>query len=322
MEPLSESLVTSSARWSSKTGGSCTTLGKMWPGRAGQQDHLVHEPTAAAAGALRPGGRHDHGLHVPPAPCRGRTAVSCASALPLPAGLMPRRGHAGGPRQRQPRARPRPRRGGLCPGDPAMREQHHPPRVHRADDRARVAFPRRERKVQARPGGHLRTPVLDPFPVTADRFLVSFKANPADHRQNTPNAYALWPSARRFAPYVHGDPALSCWHPLPVRARTTPPVNQPQTNPPRRGETRPSASSSMSTPAWTAVARARSSGCASRGGAPLLGHGPAAGPQPQQHRMEGRPVAPGAVGASCPWRPTAPPTSACPPTGTLFPGPG
>ncbi|HOH50770.1 MAG TPA: hypothetical protein PLI98_08540, partial [Candidatus Hydrogenedentes bacterium] len=77
--------------------------------------------------------------------------------------------------------------------------------------------------------GHLYS---TPFPVTADRFLVSFKANPADHRQNTPNAYALWLlGADGSHRYVHGDPALSCWHPLPVRARTTPPVIQPQTNP-------------------------------------------------------------------------------------------
>lgn len=77
--------------------------------------------------------------------------------------------------------------------------------------------------------GHLYS---TPFPVAADRFLVAFKENPADHRQNTPNAYALWllgaDGSHRF---VHGDPALSCWHPLPVRARTTPPVIQPQTNP-------------------------------------------------------------------------------------------
>lgn len=77
--------------------------------------------------------------------------------------------------------------------------------------------------------GHLYS---TPFPVTADRFLVTFKANPADHRQNTPNAYALWLLDREGNHrHVHGDPALSCWHPLPVRARKTPPVLQPQGNP-------------------------------------------------------------------------------------------
>ncbi len=69
--------------------------------------------------------------------------------------------------------------------------------------------------------GHLYT---HPYPVTDRKFLVSFKVNPADHYKNVPNAYALYlidvDGSRKL---VHADPALSCWHPLPLVARPVPP---------------------------------------------------------------------------------------------------
>ncbi len=69
--------------------------------------------------------------------------------------------------------------------------------------------------------GHLFT---HPFPVSDREFLVSYKVNPTDHYKEAPNAYAVYlidtDGARRF---VHSDPDLSCWHPLPVVARPVPP---------------------------------------------------------------------------------------------------
>ncbi len=64
-----------------------------------------------------------------------------------------------------------------------------------------------------------------PWPVDGQRFLVSHKANPADHYQNVPNAYAIYlidtQGSHRL---VHKDEALSCWHPTPVVSRKLPPL--------------------------------------------------------------------------------------------------
>ncbi len=64
-----------------------------------------------------------------------------------------------------------------------------------------------------------------PWPVDDNRFLVSYKPNPADHYQNVPNAYAIYlidtQGSHRL---VHKDDALSCWHPTPVVPRKVPPL--------------------------------------------------------------------------------------------------
>ncbi len=69
--------------------------------------------------------------------------------------------------------------------------------------------------------GHLYT---HPYPISGQEFLVSFKADPSDHYKEVADAYALYlvDTAGRHR-YVHGDDALSCWHPLPLRARSVPP---------------------------------------------------------------------------------------------------
>lgn len=70
--------------------------------------------------------------------------------------------------------------------------------------------------------GHLFT---HPYPVSDREFLVSYKVNPSDHFQQVANAYALYlidTAGRRQR--IHADPALSCWHPLPLVARPVPPV--------------------------------------------------------------------------------------------------
>ncbi len=72
--------------------------------------------------------------------------------------------------------------------------------------------------------GHLYT---HPYPVSEREFLVSYKVNPADHYKEIANAYALYlidvEGRHRF---VHADPQLSCWHPLPLVARRVPPAVQ------------------------------------------------------------------------------------------------
>lgn len=76
--------------------------------------------------------------------------------------------------------------------------------------------------------GHLYT---HPFPVSDEAFLVSFKANPADHYQQAPSAYSVYllgiDGSHRF---VHADKELSCWHAMPLKARRVPPAIQPQRN--------------------------------------------------------------------------------------------
>jgi len=77
--------------------------------------------------------------------------------------------------------------------------------------------------------GHLYT---HPYPVSDRKFLVSFKPNPSDHYKAVPNAYGLWlidtDGVHRL---VHADPALSCWHPLPLVPRAVPPRLEPVRNP-------------------------------------------------------------------------------------------
>ncbi len=72
--------------------------------------------------------------------------------------------------------------------------------------------------------GHLYT---HPYPVSEREFLVSYKVEPTDHYKEVPNAYALYlidvDGNHRF---VHADPQLSCWHPLPLVSRTVPPKRE------------------------------------------------------------------------------------------------
>ncbi|MCF7731764.1 MAG: hypothetical protein K9N23_08750 [Akkermansiaceae bacterium] len=71
-----------------------------------------------------------------------------------------------------------------------------------------------------------------PYPIDEHRFLVSYKVNPADHYKEVPNAYALYllDTEGHHRP-VHADPALSCWHPLPLLARPLPPQIEPTRDP-------------------------------------------------------------------------------------------
>jgi len=63
-----------------------------------------------------------------------------------------------------------------------------------------------------------------PYPVGANRFLVSYKAKPTDHYKNVANAYSLYlidtEGRHRL---VHQDERLSLWHPTPLVARKVPP---------------------------------------------------------------------------------------------------
>ncbi len=69
--------------------------------------------------------------------------------------------------------------------------------------------------------GHLYT---HPYPISDKEFLVSYKVDPSDHYKEVANAYSLYliDTAGRHR-FVHGDDQLSCWHPLPLRARLVPP---------------------------------------------------------------------------------------------------
>lgn len=70
--------------------------------------------------------------------------------------------------------------------------------------------------------GHLYT---TPYPVSNREFLVSYKVNPSDHRQNMANAYALYLiDTEGHHRAVHADERLSCWHPMPLAARPVPPL--------------------------------------------------------------------------------------------------
>ena len=64
-----------------------------------------------------------------------------------------------------------------------------------------------------------------PYPVGGSRFLVSMKADPSHHYQNVPNAYGIYliDTAGNHR-LVHRDEHLSCWHPLPIVARSVPPL--------------------------------------------------------------------------------------------------
>ncbi|MCF7956933.1 MAG: hypothetical protein K9M57_00655 [Phycisphaerae bacterium] len=70
--------------------------------------------------------------------------------------------------------------------------------------------------------GHLYT---HPFPVSQEQFLVSYKVKPSDHYKNVANAYSLYliDTHGNHTPILT-DPLLSCWHPTPLVARTTPPA--------------------------------------------------------------------------------------------------
>lgn len=77
--------------------------------------------------------------------------------------------------------------------------------------------------------GHL---YANPYPVSSQQFLVSFKLNPADHYKNVPNAYGLWLiDTAGVHRQVHADAALSCWHPLPLVPRPVPPLLEPVRDP-------------------------------------------------------------------------------------------
>jgi hypothetical protein len=69
--------------------------------------------------------------------------------------------------------------------------------------------------------GHLYT---HPYPVGEKKFLVSYKADRADHFQNVADAYSLYLiDTEGNHRLVHKDDKLSCWHPTPLVARKTPP---------------------------------------------------------------------------------------------------
>ena len=73
--------------------------------------------------------------------------------------------------------------------------------------------------------GHLYT---HPYPVSDREFLVSYKANPADHYKDVANAYALYLiDVDGHHRLVHADTELSCWHPTPLVCRQVPPAVQP-----------------------------------------------------------------------------------------------
>ena len=76
--------------------------------------------------------------------------------------------------------------------------------------------------------GHLYT---NPFPVDDRRFLVSFKVAPTNHYKQVANAYALYLiDTEGNHTLVHRDPALSCWHPLPLVTRPLPPAIETHRN--------------------------------------------------------------------------------------------
>ena len=77
--------------------------------------------------------------------------------------------------------------------------------------------------------GHLYT---HPWPVSETEFLVSYKAKPADHYRDVPNAYAIYliDIKGNHTP-IHEDEKLSCWHPTPVVARKVPPEIRPIRDP-------------------------------------------------------------------------------------------
>ncbi|MHC4166207.1 MAG: HzsA-related protein [Planctomycetota bacterium] len=69
--------------------------------------------------------------------------------------------------------------------------------------------------------GHLYT---HPYPVGRNRFLVSYKVDPADHYKNVADAYSLYLiDTEGNHALVHRDEKLSLWHPTPLVARRTPP---------------------------------------------------------------------------------------------------
>ena len=71
-----------------------------------------------------------------------------------------------------------------------------------------------------------------PYPVSENRFLVSYKVNAADHYKDVANAYALYlidtEGSHRL---VHRDETLSLWHPTPLVARQVPPLIHSPRNP-------------------------------------------------------------------------------------------
>ena len=69
--------------------------------------------------------------------------------------------------------------------------------------------------------GHLYT---HPFPISENKFLVSYKVDPSDHYKNVADAYALYLiDTKGNHRLVHKDDKLSCWHPTPLAAREVPP---------------------------------------------------------------------------------------------------
>ena len=77
--------------------------------------------------------------------------------------------------------------------------------------------------------GHLYT---HPYPVSENEFLVSYKVDPADHYKEVPDAYSLYLiDTKGNHRFVHSDKELSCWHPLPLVARKTPPELHPSRDP-------------------------------------------------------------------------------------------
>ncbi len=71
-----------------------------------------------------------------------------------------------------------------------------------------------------------------PYPVSENKFLVSYKKNPADHYKEVADAYSLYLiDTEGNHRLVHKDDKLSLWHPTPLVARKTPPNIYPTRDP-------------------------------------------------------------------------------------------
>ena len=72
---------------------------------------------------------------------------------------------------------------------------------------------------------------MDPYPLDENTFLVACKINPKDEWDDK-NAYGLY-LLDTFGNHtlIYEDPAISCWQPIPLRPRKTPPVVAMSRNP-------------------------------------------------------------------------------------------
>jgi hypothetical protein len=71
-----------------------------------------------------------------------------------------------------------------------------------------------------------------PYPAGGNKFLVSYKEDPADHYKNVADAYSLYLiDTEGNHALVHKDEKLSLWHPTPLAARKIPPQIQSARDP-------------------------------------------------------------------------------------------